>query len=176
MMDLIRYPIGQFEYEEEISLQTRNGWIDELTKLTERVKQAIDGLTEEELNHRYREGGWSLRQVVHHIADSTMHSYIRFKWALTEVNPLIKPYDEADWGELPDAREGSVYLSLQLLEGLVARFVTLLRSMDDADFARTFRHPELEEPQRLDYFLGFSVWHGKHHVAQITSFRERENV
>ena len=123
----------------------------------------------------YRPDGWTVRQVVHHLPDSHLNSYTRFRLALTENSPLIKPYEEAAWAELSDAKTAPVRSSLMLIEGLHARFVMLLKSMSEADFARTFRHPELGE-NRLDWTLGLYAWHCLHHVAQINNLRSRKAI
>ena len=144
-----------------------------MANLPANLKQSIAGLSDTQLNTPYRPQGWTVRQVVHHLPDSHMNSYTRFRLALTENVPVIKPYDEAAWANLSDAHTAPVEPSLALLDGLHTRFVLLLRSLSDADYARTFRHPELGE-KRLDWTLGLYAWHCRHHVAQITSLRARE--
>jgi hypothetical protein len=144
-----------------------------MAQLPENLKKAVSGLSDAQLDTPYRPGGWTVRQVIHHVPDSHMNSYTRFRLALTEDSPLIKPYEEAAWAQLPDARTAPVAPSLMLLEGLHFRFVTLLRSLSEADFAKTFRHPELGE-KRLDWTLGLYGWHCLHHTAHITSLRTRE--
>jgi uncharacterized damage-inducible protein DinB len=170
-MDL-RYPIGPYKAPEVITAAQRNTWIAELNTLPENLKQAISGLSETQLDTPYRPGGWSVRQVVHHLPDSHMNSYVRFRLALTEPSPLIRTYEEAAWAELPDAKSGPTAPSLSLLEALHTRWVALLTNLTDDEFARTFRHPELGEI-RLDWTLGFYAWHSRHHVAQIMNLRER---
>jgi uncharacterized damage-inducible protein DinB len=171
-MDL-RYPIGEFEFVGEISEEQRNKWIDDIEEMPEQLKSAVKDLSEEQLNTPYREGGWTIRQVVHHIADSHMNSLIRFKLALTEEEPSIKPYYEDRWAELGDTIEAPIDLSLSLLEALHKRWVLLLRTMKPADFDSTFYHPQSREATRLDKNLGIYAWHGKHHIAHITSLRSR---
>jgi hypothetical protein len=168
----LRYPIGRYQAPELITAGECDIWITELANLPENLKQAISGLNDAQLDTPYRPGGWSVRQVVHHLPDSHMNSYVRFRLALTEPSPLIKPYEEAAWAELADAKAGPTVPSLHLLEGLHTRWVALLRSLTEDEFARTFRHPELGEI-RLDWTLGFYAWHSRHHVAQITGLRER---
>jgi uncharacterized damage-inducible protein DinB len=168
----LRYPLGRYQAPELITAAQRDTWITELANLPENLKQAISGLSDEQLDTPYRPGGWSVRQVVNHLPDSHMNSYVRFRLALTEPSPLIKPYEEAAWAELVDAKAGPTAPSLQLLEGLHTRWVALLSTLTEAEFARTFRHPELGEI-RLDWTLGFYAWHSLHHVAQITGLRER---
>jgi len=135
------------------------------------MRAAVAGLTEEQLDTPYRSGGWTVRQVVHHVPDSHMNSYVRFKLALTEEEPLITPYDEALWAKLADSAapiEGSV----ELLDGLHRRWVSLLQSMSEGDFGRSFRHPELGLV-RLEQNLALYSWHSKHHVTHITALRDR---
>jgi uncharacterized damage-inducible protein DinB len=136
------------------------------------MRNAVAGLDARQLETPYREGGWTVRQVVHHVPDSHMNAYIRFRLALTENEPTIKPYDEAAWAGLADVRETPIEVSLALLENLHQRLVNLLQSLSDADFAKQFRHPELGA-MPLDKNLALYAWHGKHHVAHITSLRER---
>jgi uncharacterized damage-inducible protein DinB len=170
-MDL-RYPIGPFAWEGESSEEQRRERIDRIEATPVRLMAAVQGLSEEQLDTAYRPGGWTLRQVVHHLADSHLNSYTRFRLALTEDAPTIKGYDQERWAELPDARTAPVLVSLVLLEALHRRWVQLLRSMGPADFARTFVHPELGGVS-LDRNLALYAWHGDHHTAHITALRER---
>ncbi|HLI30711.1 MAG TPA: putative metal-dependent hydrolase, partial [Terriglobia bacterium] len=137
-----------------------------------RLRAAVKGLSDAQLDTPYREGGWTVRQVVHHLADSHMNSYVRFRLALTESEPTIKTYDQTRWAELRDARTAPVEPSLALLESLHKRWVLLLKSLEAADFSRTFRHPD-RGTMTLDQNLALYAWHGRHHVAHITSLRER---
>ena len=171
MTDL-RYPIGKFQLEGDITEERRRGWIAEIEQTPARLRAAVDGLSPEQLDTPYRPGGWTVRQVVHHLPDSHLNSYVRFKLALTEDGPTIKPYDEQKWAELNDSRSAPVYVSLALLESLHQRWVLVLRSMSEADFARAFRHPELGV-RTLDQTVALYAWHGRHHVAHITSLRDR---
>jgi len=132
----------------------------------------VAGLDAQQLNTPYRDGGWTVRQVVHHVPESHMHAYIRFKLALTEDNPVIKPYDEAAWAKLPDVAHTPIETSLTMLDALHERWARMLRAMDEADWKRTFRHPELG-PVKLEGNLALYAWHGKHHTAHITKLRER---
>jgi hypothetical protein len=168
----LRYPIGRYQAPDLITAGQRNTWIAELDSLPENLKRSVSGLSEAQLDTPYRPGGWSVRQVVHHLPDSHINSYVRFRLALTEQSPLIKPYEEAAWAELADAKTGPPAPSVALLAALHTRWVTLLKSLTEDEFARTFRHPELGEI-RLDWTLGFYAWHSRHHVAQITGLRER---
>ncbi|MGQ8871237.1 YfiT family bacillithiol transferase [Paenibacillus sp. TSA_86.1] len=171
-----RYPIGQFTHEGEVTLAQRQQWIQDIADLPERARGAIDGLNEEQLSLPYREGGWMLRQVIHHMADSHMNSVIRFKLALTEDTPTIRPYYEERWAELSDSRDLNVEFSLQLLDALHRRWTALLNSFSEDDYAKQFYSPSSKNTMRLDYCVGLYAWHGKHHVAQITSLRDRLGI
>jgi hypothetical protein len=170
----LRYPVGRYTAPEKITAQHRAEWIREIELLPERLEGVIAGLNGQQLDTPYRPGGWTVRQVVHHVPDSHLNSYQRFRLALTEEVPTIKTYEESAWAELPDAKTGPVEPSLALLIGLHGRWTALLRSMNDQDFARTFRHPELGREVRLDWTLGLYAWHCRHHVAHIQALRERE--
>ena len=137
------------------------------------MRAAVSGLTDAQLDTPYRPGGWTVRQVVHHVPDSHVNAYIRLKLALTEHAPTIKPYDEAKWAELDDGKSKLVEHSLALLDALHARWVFLLERMSPSDFDRKVNHPEWDTPMSLDHLLALYSWHGKHHVAHITSLRER---
>ena len=169
----LRYPVGHYRPQSQITAHDRAQWLAELEALPAQLRQAVDGLSKEQLNTPYRPGGWTVRQVVHHLPDSHMNSYMRFRFALTEDAPPIKPYDEATWAELTDAKSAPIDLSLGLLENLHARWAILLRSLSDAQFARTFRHPQMGDV-RLDAALGLYAWHGRHHLGHITSLRQRK--
>ncbi len=168
----LRYPMGRYQAPENITMEQRGTWINEIEALPKSLAQAAVNLSDTQLDTPYRPGGWTVRQVIHHLPDSHMNSYVRFRWALTESSPLIKVYDEAAWAELPDAKTSPIAPSLLLLEALHTRWVLLLRSLADEDFARTFRHPELGE-MRLDRTLGLYAWHSRHHLAHIHNLRER---
>jgi hypothetical protein len=169
----LRFPLGRYQPVPDISAEVREARIRELEALPRNLRNAVAGLSENQLDTPYRPGGWTVRQVVHHLPDSHINSYCRFRLALTESSPIIKTYEEALWAELPDARTSPIEPSLVLLEGLHGRFSAMLRSMVESDFGRTFRHPELGEI-RLDWTLGLYAWHSRHHVAHITSLRTRE--
>lgn len=169
----LRYPVGKFQWEDGVTSEQRQGFIDEIAGTPARLRAALEGLTSEQMETPYRPGGWTVRQVTHHIADSHLNSYIRFRLALTEDEPTIKPYQEDLWANLFDARSAPVEVSLALIESLHERWVLLLRSLKQEDFARTFRHPELGVVS-LDRNLGLYAWHGRHHVAHITELRRRE--
>jgi len=170
-MDL-SYPIGKFEWGAKIAPQSRPALIAQLAAAPAGFRDAVRGLDDRQLDTPYRPCGWTVRQVVHHVADSHMNSYIRFRLALTEEEPAIKPYDQAQWAELVDCRTAPVDTSLQLLDSLHSRWVTLLEGFSEGDFARTFRHPEIGV-LRLDTTLAQYAWHGRHHTAHIAGLRER---
>ncbi len=174
MTDL-RYPIGKFEWiapeNDEQMAKRRFHYVEVLAKLPGNLHAAVQGLTDEQLNTPYRPEGWTVRQVVHHVADSHMNAYIRFKLAMTEFEPAIKTYKEDLWAKLPDS-ESPIESSLQLVQGLHTRWVNSLRYMAAEDFARTLRHPELGVLS-LDRILALYAWHSAHHTAHITSLRKR---
>jgi len=171
MIDL-RYPIGKFEMQGQITAEERQRLINEIAEAPARLRAAVEELSPDQLETPYRPEGWTVRQVVHHLADSHLNSYMRFRLALTEEEPTIKPYDEGAWANLEDARRAPLEVSLTLLDALHERWVMLLRSLAPTDFARTFRHPE-QGVVPLDRNVGLYAWHGRHHVAHITSLRER---
>jgi hypothetical protein len=153
-------------------LDLRPVWIAEVAAAPAKLRQAAAGLTPEQLDTPYRPGGWTVRQVVHHVPESHMNAYIRFKLALTEDEPIVKPYDEAAWAKLPDVHTTPIETSLAMLDSLHDRWVRVLKSLDDAAFARAFRHPEIGLV-KLEGNLALYAWHGKHHTAHITSLRHR---
>ena len=169
----LRFPIGRFNHEGQITVQQRSDWISDLANLPAGLASAIEGLNRDQLDPPYRPDGWTVRQVTHHIADSHLNSFTRFKLALTEEQPAIRPYYEERWALLGDSVQAPVELSKTLIAALHERWVILLRSMTGEDFARTFFHPETEKVSRLDFVLGTYSWHGRHHVAHITSLRKR---
>jgi hypothetical protein len=169
----LRYPIGPFQLQGEVTESRRQGWIAEIAAAPAGLRAAVAGLDEGQLETPYRPEGWTVRQVVHHLPDSHLNAYTRFKLALTEDHPTIKPYEEARWAELPDARTLAIEASLALLEGLHARWVALLRGLGTADGARQFRHPEYDRLVTVDELLAMYAWHGEHHVAHVTSLRAR---
>lgn len=163
-----RYPIGKYKFSNEITATQLAEWIKEIEQLPFQLRQAVEGLTEQQLDTTYREGGWTVRQVVHHIADSHLNGYTRFRLALTEDVPTIQLYDEKTWAQLPDAVSAPVEVSLGLLEYLHKRWVLLLRSLSHVDWKRSFCHPEMGVTS-LDLIIGLYAWHGKHHLAHITN-------
>ncbi len=173
-MDDPRYPIGPFRYQGNTDQHQREQQIGELASAPGYLRAAVAGLSPVQLDTPYREKGWTVRQVVHHLPDSHLNAYTRIKLALTEDEPTIKPYEEARWAELPDARSGPVEVSLTLLECLHRRWVLLLRELTPDDFRRRFRHPEHGRTIGLDEVVAMYAWHGRHHVAHITSLRSRK--
>lgn len=165
-----RYPIGPFTPPAAPTKAWREQAIDIIAGTPSRLRAAVAGLDEDQLDTPYRPGGWTLRQVVHHVPDSHLNAYTRVKLALTEHEPVIKPYDEAAWAGLPDTDRVPVEVSLALLDALHQRWVALLRSMRDEDFARAYVHPETGR-HTLEYLLALYAWHGPHHVAHITTAR-----
>jgi uncharacterized damage-inducible protein DinB len=168
----LKHPIGRFSFQPPSTAAQRKQWIAEIAEAPAKLRAAVSGLNDEQLNTPYRDGGWTVRQVVHHVPESHMNAYIRFKLALTENEPIVKPYDEAAWAELPDVHETPIEVSLALLENLHSRWVPMLRLMSDSDFQKQFRHPEIGVVT-LEKNLALYAWHGKHHVAHITALRER---
>jgi hypothetical protein len=168
-----RYPIGRFTFDGKADREQREHWIAEIAAAPAALRAAIAGLTAPQLDTPYREHGWTVRQVVHHLPDSHLNAYTRIKLALTEDEPVIKPYDEARWAELPDVRATPVETSLTLLECLHRRWILLLRELGPAELGRRFRHPEHDRSFGLDEVLAMYAWHGRHHVAHITALRSR---
>ncbi len=173
MTDL-RYPIGRFEHQGEVTEKELGRWLDEIEALPAAVRQAVAGLSDEQLDTPYRPGGWTLRQVVHHIPDSHLNSYVRFKWALTEDEPAIKTYEEARWAELADYRTVPIETSLDFLDLLHQKWAALLRSLTPEQWSRRFVHPEWGKID-LATTLGVYAWHGRHHLAHITTIAERHD-
>ncbi|HME35123.1 MAG TPA: bacillithiol transferase BstA [Candidatus Sulfotelmatobacter sp.] len=171
MTDL-RYPIGKFHYDGPLTEDQKRAFVDDISQAPAKLRAAVKGLTEAQLDTPYRPGGWTVRQTAHHVPDSHMNAYIRFKLALTEQEPTIKPYAEDRWAELADTKTTPVEISLTLLDSLHDRWVRLLRSLSAEQWQRMFRHPELGE-MTLEKTLALYAWHGRHHVAHITALRTR---
>lgn len=167
-----RYPIGKFNGQAPVDQQERERFLKDIEETPRKLRAAVEGLSDKQLDTPYREGGWTVRQVVHHVPDSHLNSYVRFKLALTEDVPTIKTYHEDRWAELADSKNTPIEVSLNLLETLHKRWVNLLRSLTDQDWNRTFCHPELGV-LTLDKTLALYSWHGRHHVAHVTGLRER---
>lgn len=167
----LRYPVGKFAMPQSVSGAERSTFIENVAATPARLRAAVAGLSREQIDTPYRAGGWTVKQVVHHLADSHANSYIRFKLALTEDEPTIKTYHENLWAELPD-KSIDPEISFRLLESIHTRWVAILRAMTPAQFARTLQHPEMGR-MTLDQLLALYNWHGQHHVAHITSLRQR---
>jgi uncharacterized damage-inducible protein DinB len=166
-----RYPIGKFTRPSALSTSERVTGIEQIAAAPENFRRAVAGLDDTKLDTPYRAGGWTVRQVAHHLPDSHMNAYMRFKWGLTEQNPAIKTYEEKDWAKTPET-SAPIAMSLDLLTALHQRWVTLLRAMSPADFARTIKHPDLGTVP-LDSLLALYAWHGRHHTAHVASLRQR---
>ena len=171
MTDL-RYPIGKFSYDGHLTQDQKRAFLDDIAQTPKNLRAAVQGLSAAQFDTPYRPGGWTVRQVVHHVPDSHLNSYMRFKLALTEDEPTIKPYAEDRWAELADTKATPVEVSLTLLDSLHDRWVRLLRSLTPEEWKRTFRHPDLGA-MTLEKTLALYAWHGRHHVAHITALRER---
>ena len=173
-MDDLRYPIGRFTRPTgALTDQQRRAMIDTVAATPAQLRAAVKGLDQKQIETPYRPGGWTVRQLVHHVADSHMNAYIRFKLGLTEDTPTIKPYDEALWAQLADVQDTPAETSLALVDALHDRWVRLLRKMGPRDFARTISHPEWEGPLTLDATLALYAWHGPHHIGHVTGLRQR---
>jgi hypothetical protein len=170
----LRYPIGKFEAAATLTPSMRVDLMGQIERAPAQLRAAVSGLSVAQLDTVYRPGGWTVRQVVHHVPDSHLNAYTRLKLALTEDEPTIKPYEEARWAELVDSRTAPPEVSLVLLESVHTRWMMVWRSMIPEQFSRRFRHPEHPGMLSLDWMLSMYAWHGRHHVAHVTSLRERE--
>jgi hypothetical protein len=171
MTDL-RYPIGKFNFNRSVTEDQKQKCLNDIAQAPANLRAAVKGLSAQQLNTPYRPEGWTVRHVVHHVPDSHMNAYVRYKLALTEEDPTIKPYAEDRWAQLADTQATPVEVSLALLESLLDRWMRLLRSLQSEDWKRTFRHPELGL-MSLEKNLALYSWHGRHHVTHITSLRDR---
>ena len=171
-MSDLRYPVGRFTQPASLTPAERSAAIQIVADAPRNMRTAVNGLNEQQIDTPYRPEGWTVRQVVHHVPDSHMNAYIRFKLALTEDTPTIKPYDEAAWAKLADTANTPIKVSLDTLENLHARWVILLRAMSPGDFSRMYNHPEMGKTA-LDQVLAMYAWHSRHHVAHIAGLRER---
>jgi hypothetical protein len=172
-MDL-RYPIGKFEWAGSSNDEQRQHWIEEIANLPAGLLMAVGGLTQQQLGAPYRDGGWTVRQLVHHVADSHMNSYVRCKLALTEDEPTIKPYDEKLWAETPDSLAAPCEVSLSLIDSLHRRWVVLWKNITSEQWSRKYMHPE-RGATSLEWTLALYAWHGRHHTAHVTELRKRMN-
>lgn len=172
MNDDLRYPVGAYRRPATIGPAEREGFIGEIAETPGRLRAAVRGLTDSQLDTVYREGGWTVRQVVHHLPDSHLNAYVRFKLALTEEQPVIRTYEESLWAELPEARSAPVEMSLALLDAIHARWVAGMRSLPADSFERRYRHPDMGL-MSLNEQLAHYSWHGRHHICHITALRRR---
>jgi len=171
----LRYPIGKFRAPTSATEEQINSWIEEIARFPDRLKAETELLSREELDYRYRPEGWTIRQVVHHLADSHMNSLMRFKLALTEEKPVIRPYHENLWAELADSKESPLSSSMEMLHGLHQRWVFLLRNMKDDQFHLEFVHPEYNKTYKLYVITALYAWHGNHHLAHIRQAKKRKD-
>ena len=169
----LAYPIGKFQKPENITNKNIQTWVDEIEAFPQQLYNVAADLSEEKLQWNYRPGSWTIQQVINHCTDSHINAFIRFKLALTEENPTIKPYDQDFWANLKEAKSAPVKYSLQILEGLHFRLAMLLRDLTETELERTFFHPEHKRTFTLKETIGIYAWHGKHHLAHITNLRER---
>ncbi len=167
-----RYPIGKFTADDAVTREKRATWIGQIADAPRHVRAAVAGFTDAQLDTPYRDGGWTVRQLVHHLADSHINAYCRFRLALTEDTPMVKTYEEGDWAKLPDAMTAPVDLSLGLLDGLHTRWALLLRALTPAQFDRAVQHPQWGA-MPITWLLQMYAWHGRHHAAHITTLRQQ---
>jgi hypothetical protein len=163
----LKYPIGKFSKPETISDEEIKSWVTDIEQFPNRLNKLVPYLSASELNYRYRPDGWTIKQVVHHCADSHMNSFIRFKLCLTEELPTIKPFNDSKWAELPDATEADLSTSLKIIEGLHARWTLLLKSLDVSDLSKQYIHPDKAQPLSLSDSIALYAWHCNHHLAHI---------
>ena len=172
-LEQLKYPIGKFQHRGEIDAGVIDAWIGEIEALPSDLRAAVAGLSRVQLDTPYRPGGWTVRQVIHHLGDSHLNSYLRFKWALTEDRPVIKAYDQQTWAELPDYQLVPIEDTLQFVAALHRKWAILMRSLSPLDWQKEFVHPETGKAVPLNRNLGIYAWHGKHHVAHIANLRQR---
>ena len=175
-MDLeqYKYPIGKFIKPEIITREILHSWIEDIETLPERLKKEVENLSERQLDTPYRQDGWTLRQVIHHLADAHLNAFIRVKLALTEENPVVKPYFEERWAELPDSQNFPVRPSLKIIKGIHQRWSFLLKTLSEQDFQKVFIHPENNREFKLEEILGIYAWHGNHHLAHISTLKKQK--
>jgi len=169
----LKYPIGQYLPPDAILQHHVEEWIEQIESLPDRIISMVESVTENQLDTPYRAGGWTIRQVIHHIPDSHVNSYIRFKWALTEDNPTIKVYNEVAWAELYDTKDQPIQISLDFLKVVHAKLVNVIKGMSQEQLKRTFVHPESGKQISLDWNIGMYAWHGEHHLGHIKSVLDK---
>jgi len=169
----LAYPIGKFEAPAHVDANLRSTFVAQIAEAPSALRRVVERLSESQLDTPYREGGWTVRQVVHHLPDSHLNAYVRFKLALTEETPTIRPYEQAAWAQMPEARSGPVALSLDLLDALHRRWVACMQALPAESFARTLYHPE-QGTMSLDRLLALYAWHGRHHIAHVAALAARE--
>jgi hypothetical protein len=174
-IEKLKFPIGKFDKPTTITKDILEKWMFDISTFPERLSNEVIHLTDKQLDTQYRPDGWTIRQVIHHCADSHMNSLIRLKLALTEEDPTIKPYYEARWAELPDTKRMPIRPSLRMLEGIHERWTVLLRNLNDEHYKRIFIHPEHGQTFRVDENIGVYAWHCNHHLAHITQTKKRHN-
>lgn len=174
-LEKLKYPIGKFEVPEKFTSKYILDKIEEISTFPERLKKEVAHLNDEQLDTPYRAEGWTVRQVIHHCAESHMNCYIRLKWALTENNPIIKPYDEKLWSELPDSLTMPIAPTLILLEGLHFRLAYIMKNLSEVDLEKSFIHPENNSEYRIQQIIEMYAWHGNHHLAQIVNLKNQKN-
>src|SRR5262252_1174908 len=167
-----RYPIGKFSFDGSMTPPLKQQFLDQIDQTPARLRAAVADLSDSQLNTPYRDGGWTVRQLVHHVPDSHANAYVRFKMALTEDEPTIKPYAEDRWAELPEAKSAPIAVSLALLDSLHERWMLFLRNLTDSEWKRTYRHPDMGV-MTLEKVLALYAWHGRHHVAHVTELRKK---
>lgn len=175
-IESLKYPIGKFNPPTDITSEQISDWINQISLLPDRIRFATEGLNEEQLNTPYRSEGWTIRQVVHHLPDSHMNAYVRFKLAITEENPIIKPYYEDRWAECYEAKNAEIGFSLDLLESLHKRWVAFMRSLKFDELKKTYVHPEHGQTFFLESVIGMYAWHGNHHLQHIINAKERQRL
>ncbi|MDR1876361.1 MAG: putative metal-dependent hydrolase [Flavobacteriaceae bacterium] len=173
-LEKLKYPIGKFNPPQNISQQDLDNWIDDIEILSGKLNKEIQGLSENQLNTPYRPAGWTIRQVVHHLADSHMNAFIRIKLALTEEKPVVKPYFEGRWAELTDSKNYLVEPSLKILEGVHQRWSSLFKSLSEEDMKRTLIHPGYGKEFQINEMIAMYAWHGNHHLAHITTLKKHK--
>ena len=175
MLESLKYPIGRFKTPESMNRLQFQEWLDVLKSAPGKLENCVATMNDQQLDTPYRDGGWTVRQLVHHIADSHLNAYIRLKLALTEDNPTIKPYDEKKWAELPDTFSVPISVSLSLLTNAHIRMTALLDVMDENGWQRTYFHPEHQKSITLYAMVGMYAWHLNHHIAHIENLKKRNN-